>query len=358
MIGCQVEETFIEGMRAVVLENRVLRVVVLPEKGADVYAFVYKPKNLDILWKAPWGIKDPGRGVATAPDSLVAWMEHYEGGWQEIFPSGGGPTRYKDVEIGFHGEVSVLPWGFEVLSEGGEEASVAFFVNTRRTPFKLERRMSLKEDVPQLHLDEKISNWSEEEVDYVWGHHPAFGAPFLDEGMILDVPAGWVESQRREDGASRLPAKRRFPWPNAINKDGNPLDLSIVPSKERRSADLAFLGDIEEGWYGVTNPKLGVGFGMAWPVEVFPHLWFWQELKGSSGWPWYGSNYVMALEPFTSYDESGLADCVANGTARRLGPGEEIEASLVALCFEGKGGVERIDADGTPHPREGKEDRI
>jgi hypothetical protein len=339
-------------MRAVVLENDLLRVSVLPDKGADVYEFVYKPKDVDVLIKSPWGIKDPGRGIATANDSQVAWMEHWEGGWQEIFPSGGGPSRYKGVEIGFHGEVSALPWDYKALGDATEEAVVDFSVNTRRTPFRVERRMRLRRGDPRLYVDERITNWSEEEMDYMWGHHPTLGAPFLGKGAIIDVPARWVESQGTENEATRLRAGTRHDWPTARDKDGGALDLSVVPSEEWRSADLAFLGGLEEGWYAVTNPALGVGFGLVWPKEVFPYLWFWQEFRGSSGWPFYGSCYAMALEPFTGYDETGLSRCLENGTARRLAPGESIGASIVALCFEGKAGVERIDEDGTPHLRD------
>lgn len=207
----------------------------------------------------------------------------------------------------------------------------------------------------RLQIDERVTNWSEEGMDYMWGHHPAFGAPFLGEGMILDVPAQWGESQSLEDGMARLPPGARFDWPIARDKDGHSLDLSVVPSEQERSADLAFLGGFEQGWYGITNPDLGVGFGMVWPEDIFPYLWFWQEFRGSAGWPWYSSNYVMALEPFTSYDASGVSGCVENGTARQLGPGETLEVSLTAVCFESGAGVERIERDGTVRVRGGRE---
>lgn len=145
---------------------------------------------------------------------------------------------------------------------------------------------------------------------------------------------------------TRLPAKTRFNWPYAKGKNNEDIDLSVIPPKEQRSADLAFLGGLKQGWYGITNPRLGVGFGMVWPKEVFKHIWFWQEFRGSKGWPWYRSNYVMALEPFTSYDESGLSYCVENGTALKLSPGETKEVNLIALCFESSAGVEYIDENG------------
>ena len=35
------------GLNVLSLENDLLRITVLPDKGADIYEFIYKPKNLD-----------------------------------------------------------------------------------------------------------------------------------------------------------------------------------------------------------------------------------------------------------------------------------------------------------------------
>jgi hypothetical protein len=84
---------------------------------------------------------------------------------------------------------------------------------------------------------------------------------------------------------------------------------------------------------------------MAWPKEIFPYLWFWQELRGSFGYPWYGRCYVMAVEPFNSIPGCGLERAIASGTAPVLAAGAKVEATLAAVFFEG-GGVESISTDG------------
>lgn len=346
--NCSVMETVLNrGMRAVIMENDKLKVTILPDKGADIYEFVYKPKNIDVLFKTPGGLRETVNGFQTTANSQVAWMENYEGGWQEVFPNGGGPCAYKGVEMNFHGEACTLSWSYKVLADTPNEAAVTFFVETYRSPFRLERTLTLRKNEMFLIIDEKITNLAEEEMDYMWGHHPAFGAPFLDEGVIIDLPQGsWIESQNKEDKSTRLPQKSRFKWPIVKGKDHQDIDFATLPPKDNRSADLAFIGGFREGWYGITNPQLGFGFGMAWPKEIFPHMWFWQELKGSFGWPWYGRNYTMAIEPFTSYDESGLAHSVDNGTARKLGAGESLEVKILAGCYESEKGINKIDMNG------------
>jgi hypothetical protein len=51
-----------------------------------------------------------------------------------------------------------------------------------------------------------------------------------------------------------------------------------------------------------------------------PYLWFWQEFGASRVLPWYGSLYVVGLEPFSSYPTGGMSEAVANGTALRVEP--------------------------------------
>ncbi|PYV85528.1 MAG: hypothetical protein DMG93_01130 [Acidobacteria bacterium] len=41
------------GLRAVVLENRFLRVVILPEAGAKIWQITYNPFNANLLWNNP-----------------------------------------------------------------------------------------------------------------------------------------------------------------------------------------------------------------------------------------------------------------------------------------------------------------
>ena len=55
------EET---GWRSVVLESDALRVVVLPEKGAEIHRLVDRESGIDVLFHVPWGLQPPG---ATKP---------------------------------------------------------------------------------------------------------------------------------------------------------------------------------------------------------------------------------------------------------------------------------------------------
>ncbi len=46
-------------------------------------------------------------------------------------------------------------------------------------------------------------------------------------------------------------------------------DITRVLPKETRSVDVVFFKELAEGWYGLTNQRLRVGFGMSWDKELF-----------------------------------------------------------------------------------------
>src|SRR4051794_27615236 len=126
MGGCKVTETRLErDVPAIVLENELIEATVLPQKGADIYRFVSKPDDIDVLWKSPWGLRPPV-ALHSAVDSSAAWLEAYEGGWQEIFPNGGTANTYRGVELNFHGEASLAVWDYEVKETDGDAAEVLF----------------------------------------------------------------------------------------------------------------------------------------------------------------------------------------------------------------------------------------
>jgi hypothetical protein len=354
---CHADEiTLANGTRAVVIENGSLAATVLPDKGADIYRLVYKPAGIDVLWKSPWGLRRPGAGVASAFTTEVAWIDAYEGGWQEIFPSGGGPCVYKGVELNYHGEASMAGWEAEIEQASGEIAQVRFTVRLARSPFRLERLMRVERGRSVLTLRERITNEGGEPMDYMWGHHPAFGAPFLSAACRIDTNARTlIADDVYAPPANPLALGSRYGWP-IIAGNGGRIDLSIVPGSDESRALLGYFADYDgpNAWYGLTNAELGVGIGMVWPVAAFPHAWFWQEMHASPGFPWYKGVYVMAIEPSTSYPGQGLVNAIEKtGTHRTLAPGASAEAELRAVFYEAPAGVTAIDGDGNVTRRGG-----
>ncbi len=285
--GCRLEtDMTLWGYRTVVLQNELLRLTVLAGKGADIIEFLHKPTDTDFLWTNPLASRRPDT-PAPPTDALSSFSEFYPGGWQELFPHGSKPVKMFGTQMYQHGEAWGLPWAVSIVEDTPKRVSVLFELHTRKTPFVLQRRMTLEASKPVVTLDETVHNRAPRKLDFMWGHHPAFGAPFLSEDCRLYAPAKTVSTKEGELETS---------WPvGALN--GKKEDFSRVPPPNSRIGRMLYLRNLKDGWYGLVNKKRKVGFGLQWDRKMFPVVWIWQEANAGSGSPWFGSAYTMALEP-------------------------------------------------------------
>ena len=347
--GCRLTEYVYKGLRTVSLENELLRVSVLADKGSDIFEFLYKPLDVDFMWRSPRGVRDPARFVATDHHRASAFLDYYEGGWQDCLPSGGNPGEYQGLPFGAHGETPTIPWEYRIVEDSPERVAVQFWVRTYRTPLYVEKTLTLERDRGVLNLEEMIVNEGRVPIDLMWGQHPALGAPFLDETCTIDLPGARVH-------CNSLTPNSRFAsgvhdWPMVPGQDGCVIDLRQVASVEADTSDTLFLDHLQEGWYAVTNTSRQVGFAMAWPLEVFPALWFWQVYGGAYTAPWYGRTYNIALEPFSTVQPT-VAEAIQDGSAHVLGPGQKLEARFLAVAYAGIDRVAGISPDGRVIPRD------
>jgi galactose mutarotase-like enzyme len=347
--GCRISDDWtLAGLRTVILENELLRVVVLIDKGSDMIEFRYKPRDLDFLLRLPGGVRHPQREL---PSSAGApFLDYYSGGWNEILPNGGPPVNYRGADLGQHGEVSLLPWEHALVEDTPERVAVRLWVRPLRTPFYLEKTLSLQPGRAVLAIEETLTNEGGEALHCMWGQHIAFGRPFLEEGAIVDAPARrfivheampGYEPRRFHPGSATV-------WPQAIAPDGTPIDASCVPAFGAAQAqEMAYLAELTDGWYAITNPVQRVGFGLRFDHTLYRYIWYWQQLGNvAQGYPWWGRLHTMALEPWTSYPTNGLTEAIANGTALLLQPGESRHTTLHAVAYEGIDRVGMITPDG------------
>ena len=299
--GCRYEEFLWRGHRLVVMENEKLRVGVLVSKGADIIEFRYKPEDLDFLWHAPQTVLPPGEFVPTTARAQGAFLDFYPGAWQEVFPNAGPMTTYKGADIGQHGEVALQPWDYTVVEDTPGRLVINFVVETMRTPFRLERRMILESGSPALILEEQVTNCGEESMHYAWGHHPALGSPFLEEGCVWEMPECVVnQTNYAKDLSRRFAIDCPNRYPNLKMIDGAIGRVDAILAKSARTEDVLLCHEFAAGSCAIRNPARGLRFAMQWSVKTFPYLWCWQVYGGSFGYPYFGRAYTVALEPFNS----------------------------------------------------------
>jgi hypothetical protein len=333
--GCRVSLDYTyRGMRVAFLENDALRVGILLDKGADIFEFTYKPRDLDFMWQSPIELRKPFVATSALPEG--AFHDYFYGGWQEILPSAGWASEpYMGTFQGLHGEVSLLPFEATIQEDTPEYVSLKTRVRTYRSPLTLERTMSMKKGIASLFIHERLVNEADLEYAVIWGHHPALGTPFLDESCVVDTPAKKVEVLAFHPNGLWVPGGD-YDFPMVPNRrSGKPQDIRQVQPVSTRSVDVVFFKELAEGWYTIRNPKLKVGFGMSWDASLFKYLWMWQVYGGHNDYPWYGRTYNVALEPFSSYPPAGVPNAIQNGSALILKPNQVIETDLAAIAFEG-----------------------
>jgi galactose mutarotase-like enzyme len=310
------------------MENETLRVTVIASKGAEVAEFRYKPLDLDLLWHTPQPMLPAAQYIPTRSSPSGAFRDYYTGGWQEIFPNGGSACDYRAAPLGLHGEVALLPWDVHVVTDTAQCVEVDFLVQTVRTPFRLVRRMIIESGRPNLRLEESVVNQGEVELNYMWGHHPAFGEPFLEQGCRIDLPPCRAEvpdygSAMRRHFATKQETQDLF----LTTELGARESFNLVPARTRKTEDVLLLSNLQAPWAALTNPKLGLTVRLAWDPAMFRYMWLWQHYGGNLDYPHYGRAYVVALEPFTS-PVTTLDVCARDGTCPRLAPNESANSSL------------------------------
>ncbi|MCF8566679.1 aldose 1-epimerase [Alicyclobacillus tolerans] len=324
--GCRIETAWsYQGMRTLVLQNEKLRLSFLLDKGADLFELVYKPIDLDVLYRAPRGIRNPLQSWRPGSDDAV-YHDYYGGGWQEVFPSGSGASSYQGAFLGFHGEVASLPWDVEVVEDTPKRVCVRLYVRTVRTPFCLVKEIELAAGESKFSVKEWVTNEGKTPLHFMWGHHPAFGAPLISERAQIDLPACTVESHPMlYSERSLFGPESKGVWPYLPNRRGELVDLRHLLSFPDGSSDMLYAKDLAEAKFDIHNPDLEVTLHFEWDKEAFPYLWIWREAGGTLGYPWYGSGNVIALEPFSSLPgtgEHGLLEAIANETAQVMQAGD------------------------------------
>ena len=330
------DDWMLKGMQVIWMENDFLRIGILAGRGSDIFEFRYKPKDVDFMLRLQKGILNPNLDFSQQRGTSNQFEDYYYGGWQEILPNSPG-FNYRGAALGQHGEISLTPWKYAILENSSEKVAVKLWTRPLRVPILIEKTLSLEADKATLFIDEKLTNEAATHLDIIWGHHIAFGLPFLKDGAKIKTNAS------RFFAEPQMPDHRRFrpgiecSFPKVLNINGEEEDASVIaPKSAPPYSDLAYLSGFEErAFYTIKNEIKDVGFAVQWDAHVFKHLWYWQERYATHDAPWWGSAYAVALEPWTSRWHADPEKAIANGEWLRLEGGEELTTQLSASAFEG-----------------------
>jgi hypothetical protein len=304
------------------LESGRTALTVAPERGGEI-RFIGEPGGQNLLAYDNFLTPAPASTSGSYGSSELDWLSAYRGGWQGLFPNAGPECTVAGIPLPFHGEISTA--SFEVLEQGRD------FVLMRapaRLPIVFERRIEIDKQKPVVRIVETITNESATSVPFLWGHHPAFRAR---SGTYIDIPATrvvvdstWVPE------LADLTVGAEGTWPYAPG-DRNPR-IRIDELDGTAAERLCYLPDLPETWAAIRHPATRAGIGIAWQKNTFPHAWLWVQIGGSD-FPWFGRSNIVAIEPHSSWPQSGLAIAESEGRANRLDGGASLSTSLIVVLF-------------------------
>lgn len=308
------------------LRSEILEIVLLPGKGCDIYSIIDRATGVDVLFKTPWGWRDP---VTLPPfgGSHSDWMARYYGGWQVLLPHAGPERVVSGVLHGFHGEASIVPWAVE---QAGRDTAT-FAVELLTAPLGVVRQVRV--DGAACLVRETVTNLSPEPVPLSWVHHPAFGPPFASADCRFAFGAQTLITDDSAPGTLLAP-NAVMPASSPVDTSGQPVDLGCLPADDERREVFGALTGFDDAWFSLTNARLGFGFRLAWDAGVFPHAWIWQECHASPGFPWYRRAYAVAVEPANVIPGSAPVDGFERGVPRILAPHASLTAELELTRFE------------------------
>lgn len=319
------------GLNAVVLENRVLRLVILPQAGGKIWQITYKPYDQDLLWNNP----------RVAPAKLPMnsrYDDVWSGGWDELFPNDEvgviGGEAYPD-----HGEFWTGDWRAETSSSAGE-AAVRLKFTTPISAIEVEKTIRLRGEQSRIEFHHRFTNRGRSEFPFLWKLHPAMA---VTPQHRIDFPAMKVLLEPAFQG-TLAGAPEAWQWPFVKTAAGT-IDLRRITPEDAQQLYFFYGVEMKGNWCALTNTANGLACGLQFDPAVFPCCWLFATYGG-----WRNYN-VAVLEPCTGYPLNFEA-MLASGKHRSLGPRESLETDVRFIVQEGLRSVGVMSADGKMSPAE------
>lgn len=315
----------LNSLHTIVLENRYLRVVVLPEAGARIWQITYKPLGTDILWNHP-------TLLPSVQPAHTSYDDNWCGGWDDLFPNDEAGT-FEGLHLPDHGELWTGEWAAEPdLNESTATLRLRF--RAPITQFLAERTIRLRRDRSLIEVDYRLTNQGERSIPFLWKLHPAFA---VSREHRIDFPP--MRAIREMDFQGTLEsAPAEFDWPYAATASGIQ-DLRNVPDELSGAVHFFYGTGYREGWCGITNRAKRLAVGLRFDPEVFSSCWLFATHGG-----WNGLN-VAVLEPATGYPFR-IQSMIDAGKARVLAPGESLATTVLFSVQESLGSIGTIEEDG------------
>ncbi len=321
-------------MKTLILESNVARISILLDKGSDIFEVIYKPLDIDVIWHSPNGYKAPSVHVERISRQEDEFADNYGGGWNDVFPNYGFASSNLGTRFGAHGESALLPWTCKSLKSMADRVVAQLEFSCVRYPMRAEKTLTLQGS--KFTVSEDLINIGEQEIQFAWAQHIAYGEPFVSKNLQVDIPGIRALSHDYDMSHERIKPNLEFDWPLAPGIAGGKVDLSNIPDRELRVQEDFPITQLRSPEYRLYNPSLDLGVALHWN-SAFPYLWYWLNW-GILDYPYFGRGHTLALEPSSTTKTTGLAEQIANRTALNLEVGGRLHGEIEMDLFQQSSG--------------------
>lgn len=291
-------------LRSVVLENGLIRIVVLPDLGAKIASLVRLATGREFLLQP-----------AAPRQSIFAkatQFEQYAYGFDDCFPTV-SECEYPDgafrgAILPDHGELWSTPWKYQV-----KDNHLCLATDVRCLLCIFRKRVTL--DFESVLLEYEVESITDRPFCYLWSAHPLLQ---IERGckIILSPEVGRLHVGYATE--NRLATSTRFcGWRIACGPFDTGVDLSVIRTKTEHAAAKLFTPQLSDGVCAVHYPSTDESISYHFGSEQIPYVGIW---ICEGGWPVPGSeHFTAALEPCTGPYDS-LSEAINHNRALQLMP--------------------------------------
>ena len=313
MASHKVRKRGLGSLTTVDLENRWLKVRVLPDLGAKIFDLIWKPTGRNFLWHNP-------RIAPQIYPMEADFANYWCGGWDDFFPTC-DECVFREQRYPSLGELRSLRWNVDRVGRRGRDVVAQLSALGPISPVKAVKSVTLEGLSPVVRVQHRITNLGPMVIDFTWGTHPAFS---VNEHTVLRIPARHgIAAQCSRPGWGE--PWQHYEWP-ILDAAAGRAEMDKVLGIDANLCFGHFAIDLEDGYYAVEDTSSGEGFLLRFPLDKCPCLWLWLDYGG-----WRGLHHAI-VEPWTSV-ALNLAQAYEQKLSRSLRPGEEFTVEISATAY-------------------------
>jgi len=271
-----------KGTPSIVLENELLKVVVLPSIGGKIASIFNKEKDFELLFQN----KNAEYKQAKLNDNFA---EFDASGFDDAFPT------IDKSEVDYCGKKIIYPDHGEVWSSSLDykisDNQVELFLLSSILPYIYRKTISI--DNESLNIQYHIENTGTELFPCIWAMHCLVNC---EESMELTFPKGTNEILNVHDSINLGKKDSLHEYPVAKNLSSGDYPLNKVQRKSANKTEKYYVNDmVAEGNCSICYPEHHILYSVNFDKAKMPYLGFWVTEGGFRG------DYNCAFEPTNGF---------------------------------------------------------